>query len=191
MSLRAFVLAVLAATPTFGELSTYTVDSTHSSVGFSIRHLVGDVEGRFREFSGIIKYDPQNIQASSVQFAVRASSISTDNEERDQHLKGAEFFEVDKFPTLSFQSKAVKPRGAGKMDVFGMLTIKGVSKAVQVPCTVPVGPGFKGEVIGVFADLVINREDYGIIWNSKLDRGGTALGDEVRIRIRVEGEKQR
>ncbi|MBX3170353.1 MAG: YceI family protein [Candidatus Eremiobacteraeota bacterium] len=190
MSLKALCLAALLAAPAMAELTTYQVDPVHSSVTFTIRHLVSEVEGRFRDFEGTVKYDPKNVPASSVNFTVKANSIFTDNEKRDGHLKGDDFFAVEKFPTLTFQSKTVKARGAGKLEVFGNLTIKGTSKAVQVPCTVAVGQGPKGEVIGVVGEFAINRKDYGIVYNQTLDKGGTALGDDVKIKIRVEGAKK-
>ena len=190
MSLKALALAALLAAPGFAEVSTYQVDPAHSSVTFTIRHLVSEVEGRFREFDGTVKYDPQNVAGSSVNFTVKSASIFTDNEKRDGHLKGDDFFSVEKFPTLTFESKTVKARGAGKLEVFGNMTIKGTTKAVQVPCTIAVGQGPKGEVIGVVGEFTINRKDYGIIYNQTLDKGGTALGDDVAIKIRVEGHKK-
>ena len=174
MSLKALALAALLAAPGFAEVSTYQVDPAHSSVTFTIRHLVSEVEGRFREFDGTVK----------------SASIFTDNEKRDGHLKGDDFFSVEKFPTLTFESKTVKARGAGKLEVFGNMTIKGTTKAVQVPCTIAVGQGPKGEVIGVVGEFTINRKDYGIVYNQTLDKGGTALGDNVAIKIRVEGNKK-
>jgi polyisoprenoid-binding protein YceI len=176
--------------PAAAEVSTYEIDPAHTNVTFTIRHLVSEVEGRFREFEGVVKYDPKNVASSSVEFTVKANSIWTDNEKRDTHLKSDDFFSVEKFPTLSFQSKSVKARGPGKLDVFGNLTIKGVTKAVQFPCTIVVGQGFKGEVIGVAGEFDINRKDFGIIWNSNLDKGGTALGDDVHIKIRAEAGKK-
>lgn len=190
LRLKALCLAALMAAPAFAELSTYQVDPVHSSVTFTIRHLVSEVEGRFREFEGTVKYDPQNVPASSVNFTVKAASIFTDNDKRDGHLKGEDFFAVDKFPTLTFESKTVKARGAGKLEVFGNMTIKGTTKAVQVPCTIAVGQGPRGEVIGVVGELTINRKDFGIIYNQTLDKGGTALGDDVNIKIRAEGAKK-
>lgn len=190
MSLKALCLAALLAVPALAEVTTYQVDPVHSSVTFSIRHLVSEVEGRFRDFEGTVKYDPKNVPASSVNFTVKANSIFTDNEKRDGHLKGDDFFAADKFPTLTFQSKTVKARGTGKLEVVGNMTIKGTTKAVLVPCTIAVGQGPKGEVIGVVGEFTINRKDYGIIYNQTLDKGGTALGDDVKIKIRVEGAKK-
>lgn len=192
--MKAFCLSALLAAglafPALAAPTTYEVDPAHSSVTFDIRHLVSEVTGRFREFSGTVVYDPANVPASKVNFTIQAKSIFTDNDKRDGHLRSDDFFSVEKFPTLTFASKSVKARGAGKLDVFGTLTIKGVSKAVQVPATIVVGQGPKGEVIGVKGDFAINRKDYGIVYNQTLDKGGTALGDEVTIHVRVEGAKK-
>ena len=170
---------------------TYKVDPVHSSVIFNIRHLVSQVEGRFRDFQGSIAYDAKEVGNSSVEFSVKSDSIFTDNEKRDAHLKGDDFFATAKYPTLTFKSKRVAPRGPGKLDVLGTLTIHGVSKEVLVPVTVlGVGQGFKGEVAGFRSDFSINRKDFGIIWNSNLDKGGSVLGEEVEIRLLVEAARQ-
>jgi polyisoprenoid-binding protein YceI len=177
--------------PASAELSTYEVDPAHSSVVFDVRHLVSQTEGRFREFVGTIKYDPKNVRDSSVEFTVQAKSIFTDNEKRDAHLKGEDFFAVDKYPTLSFKSKKVLPRGSSKLDVLGTLTIKGVSKEVMVPVTIlGIGQGFQGEVAGFRSEFEINRKDFNVIWNRDLDKGGTALGDQVNVRLLVEAGKK-
>jgi polyisoprenoid-binding protein YceI len=169
----------------------YKIDPSHSSVGFSIRHLVSQVEGRFGKFEGQIEMDRQDLKNSQVSFSVDAASINTDNEKRDSHLRGKDFFEVDKFPTLQFKSKRVQPRGADKVEVFGTMTIHGVSKDMSIPVTIlGVGPGFQGEVAGFSSDFTINRKDFGIVWNSNLDKGGSVLGDDVQVRLRVEAARQ-
>lgn len=170
---------------------TYEVDKVHSSIVFNIRHLVSQSEGRFRDFVGTIQYDAKDVRQSSVEFTVQASSIFTDNEKRDAHLRGDDFFAVDKHPTLTFKSKRVMPRGENQMDVLGTLTMRGVSKDVMVPVTVlGVGPGPRGEVAGFRTDFKLNRKDYGIVWNSTLDKGGSVLGDEVEVRLLVEAGRK-
>ncbi len=171
--------------------AAYKVDPAHSSIVFNVRHLVSQVEGRFRDFEGTINYDAKNLKNSSVEFSVKADSIFTDNEKRDAHLKNDDFFAVDKYPTLSFKSKRVVPRGDNKFEVLGTMTIRGVAKEVMVPVQLlGVGPGFQGEVAGFRSDFTINRKDYGIIWNRNLDKGGSVLGDEVSVRLLVEAGKQ-
>ena len=171
--------------------ATYKVDPAHSSIVFNIRHLVSQVEGRFRDFQGSIQYDAKNIKDSSVEFTVKADSIFTDNEKRDAHLKNDDFFAVDKYPTLSFKSKKVVPRGENKFEVLGTMTIRGVSKDMMVPVQLlGVGPGFQGEVAGFRSDFTIQRKDFGIVWNRNLDKGGSVLGDSVDVRLLVEAGKQ-
>ena len=191
MFYKSLVLAAVLTATGWAQPATYKVDPAHSSVVFNIRHLVSQVEGRFRDFQGSIDYDQKNPRNSKVNFTVQADSIFTDNEKRDAHLKGDDFFAVDKYPSLSFQSKKVLPRGQNKLEVLGTLTIHGISKEVLVPVQLlGVGPGFQGEVAGFRSDFSINRKDYGIVWNSKLDKGGSVLGDEVEIRLLVEAGKQ-
>ena len=190
--MKRWILGLLALS-TIGasaEPATYKVDTAHSSIIFNIRHLVSQVEGRFRVFDGSIAYDAANVSNSSVEFTVKTDSIFTDNEKRDAHLKSDDFFSAEKFPTLTFKSKRVVARGKNKMDVLGTLTMRGVSKEVMVPVTVlGVGPGFQGEVAGFRSDFTVNRKDYGIVWNKNLDKGGSVLGDDVDVKLLVEADR--
>lgn len=189
--LKSLILTAALAMPALAAPVNYEVDKVHSSIVFNVRHLVSQAEGRFRDFAGTIKYDAQDVKQSSVEFTVQAASIFTDNEKRDAHLKSDDFFAVEKYPTLSFKSKRVVSRGENKLDVLGTLTIRGVSKEVMVPVTIlGVGPGMRGEVAGFRSDFKVNRKDYGIVWNSNLDKGGTVLGDEVEVRLLVEAGRK-
>lgn len=186
-------LCLLATTVlgSYAENATYKVDPSHSSVVFNIRHLVSQVEGRFRDFEGTISMDPKNLAKGSVEFTVKADSVFTDNDKRDAHLKGDDFFAVDKFPTLSFKSSKVVARGANKFEVIGNMTMHGVTKAMSIPVTLlGVGQGFKGEVAGFRSEFTLNRKDFGLVWNANLDKGGSVLGDEVTVRLLVEAGKK-
>ncbi len=166
---------------------SYKVDPAHSSVGFSIRHFVSDVAGRFKDFTGSVVYDTKNPAASSVQFTIQAASIDTDNDARNNHLKSPDFFDVAKFPTLSFTSSKVDTSGGSTLSVTGALTIKGVTKTVTIP--VKVGGVMKtadGWKAGFSSTFTINRMDYGVSWNRAAEGGGSILGDDVEITIRVE-----
>jgi polyisoprenoid-binding protein YceI len=166
---------------------TYKVDPAHSSVGFSIRHFVSDVAGRFKDFTGSVVYDAKNPAASSVQFTIQAASIDTDNDARNNHLKSPDFFDAAKFPTLSFTSSKVDSSGGSTLSVTGALTIKGVTKTVTIP--VKVGGVMKtadGWKAGFTSTFTINRMDYGVSWNRAAEGGGSILGDDVEITIRVE-----
>lgn len=176
--------SVAAAEPT-----AYKVDPAHSAVSFTIRHFVSNVPGRFGDFNGVIKYDKQNPAASSVEFTVKAASINTDNADRDNHLKSADFFDVEKFPTLTFASTKVAAKDADTLDVTGNLTIHGVTKQVTIPVDV-LGTikGPRGEKAGFETAFTINRKEYGVIWNRVLDAGGTVLGEDVKVNIAIEAD---
>jgi polyisoprenoid-binding protein YceI len=190
MSKRFVVAALLAlALPALASAApvVYKVDPDHSSVGFSIRHFVSNVQGRFKDFDGTVKYDKQNPAASTVEFTAKVDSIDTDNKDRDNHLKSPDFFDAAKFPTMTFTSTAVKPKDANTLDVTGNLTIHGVTKAVTIPVSVLGTVATKGgEKAGFESNFTIDRKDYGVQWNRVLDTGGTMLGNDVKIGISVE-----
>jgi polyisoprenoid-binding protein YceI len=180
--MAAVLPAAAAAQPT-----TYKVDPTHSSVGFSIRHFISDVPGRFKDFSGTVVYDAGTPAASSVQFSIKAASIATDNDARDNHLKSPDFFDAAKYPTLEFASTKVVSAGANQLSVTGNLTIKGVTKSITIP--VKVGGVMKqgeSQKAGFSTTFTINRQDYNVAWNKVVEGGGAMLGDDVEITIRIE-----
>jgi polyisoprenoid-binding protein YceI len=170
---------------------TFTFDKNHSQVSFKIRHVVSKVEGRFREYDGTIWIDRQNPAASKVELTIQTASIDTGTADRDKHLRSADFFDVEKYPTITFKSTKVEPKGNGSFVVTGDFTMHGVTKPVQVGVK---SGGFakmgKGEKAGFEAGATLNRKDYGIIWNKTLDQGGALLGDEVEIVVQVEANKK-
>ncbi|HET9229416.1 MAG TPA: YceI family protein [Thermoanaerobaculia bacterium] len=171
--------------------AVYKVDSDHSGVSFTIRHFVSNVPGRFKDFDGVIKYDAKNPAASTVNFTIQAASIDTDNTDRDNHLRGADFFDVEKFPTLTFSSTSVKAVDADTLEVTGDLTMKGQTRKVTVPVDV-LGSvkTARGEKAGFETAFKLDRKEYGITWNRALDTGGAILGDEVKINISIEADRQ-
>lgn len=179
----AFVTAASAAP------ATWTIDPNHSEVGFTIRHFFSKVPGNFEKFSGAIVYDPQKPEASSVKVDIDPNSINTRNEKRDNHLRSEDFFDVAKFPTLTFVSTKVAAAGEGKLKVDGNLTMHGVTKPVTLDVTfLGAGPSMNGEQRSGFTAVAkVNRKDFGILWNKTLDQGGTMLGDDVDINLSVEG----
>jgi polyisoprenoid-binding protein YceI len=181
--------ALIAATA--GAAETYTFDKAHSDVSFQIRHFLSKVRGRFTDFDGTIVADRAKPEASSVEFTVKATSIDTDNENRDKDLRSANFFEVEKFPDITFKSTKVVARGQDRYDVTGNLTMHGVTKEITLPVaflgTVNTG---RGEKAGFETSITLNRKDYGIVWNRVLDSGGTTLGDDVLVSINVEANKK-
>lgn len=183
------VLAALAAIllqPASAAVETYKADPVHSNVDFSIRHFFSKVSGRFAKFESTIVVDRENLEKSSVEATIDAASIDTDNEKRDTHLKSADFFEVAKYPTITFKSKTWKKTGENTFDVTGDLTIKDVTKEVVLKVTaLGFGPGMKGAMLsGWEATTKINRFDYNVNWGK--DMAVSPLGEEVEIRIGVE-----
>lgn len=180
------ILTLLLALPAVAAAAdTYNVDTAHSTVGFSVRHIFTRVPGEFNDFAGTIVYDAANPAGSSVDFTVQAASIDTDNERRDGHLKSADFFDVENHPTLTFKSKKVAGSG-DDLQVTGDLTIRGVTKEVTVPVEVLGAAGGKA---GFAAEFKIDRLAYGVTWNRAMEGGGAMLDDEVTIRIDVEADK--
>jgi len=190
-ALAALALAGLFATasPVSAAPVTWTIDPNHSTVGFTIRHFFGKVPGSFSKFSGTVVYDPDKPEGSTTTVEIDASTITTNNPMRDGDLKGEEFFNVEKFPKLTFVSTKVTKTGDNQLSVEGNLTMRGVTKPVTLAVTfLGSGPGFNGEMrAGFDASTKINRKDYGIVWNKTLDQGGTMLGDDVDIKIGIEG----
>ena len=171
---------------------TFKIDPVHSSVGFSIRHLVSNVKGRFTDFSGTIVYDPGKIENSSVNVTIKTASIDTDHENRDNHLRSPDFFDAEKNPEITFQSTKVVKKGK-KFLVQGTLNLHGVEKNVSFPCQIlGTMKDPKGNArAGFEAELSLNRKDFGIIWNRTLDQGGLMLGEEVKIMLAVEAIEEK
>ncbi len=180
--------AVLLAALPLAWASSYKIDTAHTTVLFSIRHLFTDVQGKFNKFEGKIEYDPENPAASSVSFTVDANSIDTSNEKRDGHLRSPDFFDVEKYPTLSFKSTKVEEKGKRTLEVTGDFTLHGVTKSITVPVKVlgVIDSKDFGRKAGFSTSFTIDRQDYGLKWNKAFDVGGTVLGDEVKIDINIE-----
>lgn len=171
---------------------TWVIDKNHSSASFQVRHLVSKVGGHFGDFSGTIVADAAKPDNSSVEFTVKTTSIDTDNDRRDTHLRSADFFEVEKYPEITFKSTKVTPKGDNKFDVAGTLTMHGVAKPVTLPVSFLGSikdPG-GNEKAGFETQITLNRKDYGINWNKALDAGGMMLSDDVLVTINIEAGKQ-
>lgn len=172
--------------------TTYTIDPAHSDVSFKIRHLIANVAGQFAEFDGTISADWDNLEASSVRFAIKAASIDTRNEDRDKHLRSADFFDVEKHPEITFVSDRITKAGDNSYSVTGKLTMHGVTKEVTLPVT------YLGEMTdpwgnvkaGFALSTTLDRTAYGIVWNKALETGGFLLGEDVEIEINLEVAKE-
>jgi polyisoprenoid-binding protein YceI len=173
--------------------SVFEIDSAHSSIGFSIRHLFTMVPGRFDKFSASFAYDEGAPENSSAAFTIDAASVNTDNTKRDGHLRNPDFFNVEKFPTLTFKStKVEKTDQRNVYKVTGDFTMLGVTKPVTVQVeVVGIGPDGFGNTKGGFQVTgSINRKDFGMVWNKALDTGNTLLGDEVKFQVSIEAVKK-
>ncbi len=168
---------------------TWTIDAAHSGVHFTVRHMVvSKVRGKFGRFSGTITYDAARPAASSVVATIDVSSIDTGVEQRDGHLKSADFFDAARFPEMTFRSKHAEPAGADRLRLTGDLTIRGVTREVSLD--VELGGRAKdpwgGERVGFSARTSLDRKEFGLTWNQALEAGGVLVGDRVDIELEVE-----
>ena len=168
--------------------TTYSIDKAHSEVTFQVRHLITKVRGRFSEFEGTIEFDEQQPQRSSVSFTIQAASIDTNEKDRDTHLRSADFFEVEKYPTLTFRSTEIKTDGGNEYDLVGDLTIHGVTRRVSFDTTFlgKAKDPWGNERIAFEAETTVNRKEFGLLWNAALETGGFLVGDEVKISLSLQ-----
>ena len=176
------------STATANSVRTFSIDKAHSDVTFLVRHLITRVSGRFTDYSGTIEFDRDNPSQSKVAFTIQAASIDTAEPKRDEHLRSDDFFSAEKFPTLSFRSTKISPRGGDLYDVEGDLTIRDVTRRIVLPVT-HLGTAkdpWGNEKLAFEAETKINRKDFGLNWNAALETGGFLVGDEVKISIQVQ-----
>ncbi|MFZ1362244.1 MAG: YceI family protein [Candidatus Nanopelagicales bacterium] len=171
---------------------SYTVDDSHSSVGFVARHaMVTKVRGKFNEYSVNFTLDADNPENSSAKVEIQVASVDTGNEQRDGHLRTNEFFDLENYPTINFESTSIKQTGDDSFDVTGNLQIKDVTKEITIPFT------FEGQVtdpwgnlrVGFEGGVDVNRKDWNIVWNNPLDGGGVLVGDKVRLEFDLSAVK--
>ncbi len=187
--LAAAVLAIFAA-PARAQTTAWEIDSTHASAQFSVRHfMVSNVRGDFSGVKGTVLWNEKDAAHSGVNATVDVATVFTRDAQRDAHLKSADFFDVGKYPTMSFQSKSVTRAADGKLKVAGDLTLHGVTKEVVFDVDGPRTPlkDLWGNTrSGLQATAQINRKDFGLKWNRALETGGVAVGEEVAITIDLE-----
>ena len=170
----------------------WNIDPNHSIASFTVTHLmVSTVPGSFGKMTGLITYDGKDLATLSADVTIDATTISTNNERRDTHLKSPDFFEVAKYPTLTFKSKKVVPGAAGKFQLVGDLTMHGVTKEVtfDVEGPTPVVNAGRNFVVGANATTKIKRSDWGLTWNRAIEAGGVTVSDEVKITLGIEANK--
>ena len=189
------MLFALAALLVPAHAATYEVDAAHSTIGFSVTHMsVSTVRGVFGTVSGTIEYDPANVAASRFSGTVGVASVDTNNNDRDAHLKNADFFDVAKFPEMKFVSKSVRNVTADAFEIVGDLTIRGVTREVVFKAKKlaadKVDP-WGNTKSGTTATATINRQDFGVSWNKALDQGGWVVSDEVNVELLLELTKRK
>lgn len=183
--MRTTLIFILLASAMFAD--TYSIDGAHTAANFSVRHMmVSNVRGQLGKTSGTVEYDPKNITTSKVTARIDLDGINTNQPKRDAHLKSPDFFDIAKYPTLSFESTKWWKEG-DKTKIAGNLTLHGVTKPVILEAD--ISPAIKetgGTRIGAQATTKINRKDFGLTWNRTVEAGGVAVGDEVLITLDIE-----
>jgi polyisoprenoid-binding protein YceI len=183
---------IMSTTATAPEtkVSTWNVDPVHSVVEFKVKHMmISNVKGQFTGVSGVLTLDETDVTKSRVEATIDASTINTRDPQRDTHLKSADFLDVEKYPTLTFQSTSVKRTGADEGTVTGELTIHGVTREVVFQVEGPTLPSKDpwGHIrLGLSATTKISRKEFGLTWNAALEAGGLLVGDEVTITLDVQ-----
>jgi polyisoprenoid-binding protein YceI len=191
--LTAFAVAVLVSASAFAA-DTFNIDRSHSNATFKVRHMMSSTTGNFGDFKGVVVVDREAPAKSSVEFTISAASINTGTEDRDKHLRSADFFDVAQYPEITFKSTKVEPTKTKDLyNVTGNFSLHGVTKVVTLPVTFlgfakdPWG----NERAGFELQTTIDRKDYNMTWNKVLDQGGMLLSDEVKIDINLEVVKKK
>jgi polyisoprenoid-binding protein YceI len=181
-------MTTLTATPT--TVSTWNIDPSHSVAEFKVKHMmISNVKGQFTGVSGTLNLDEADLANSKIEATIDAASISTGDAQRDAHLKSADFFDAEKFPTLGFKSARITRKGDDELVAEGELTIHGVTRSVRFVVEGPTAAGkdpWGNTRIGVSATTKINRKDYGLTWNAALETGGILVGEDVTITLDVQ-----
>lgn len=172
---------------------TWELDPSHTTLGFVARHaMLTKVRGKFNEFSGTIDIDGANPSGSTTSVTVSAASFTTENEQRDGHVKSPDFLDVENFPNLTFTSTSIKETGANSFVLAGDLTVKDVTRPVELEVlfTGVGGDPWGGTRVGFEASTEISRKDFGLTWNMPLDTGGVLVSDKIRLELDVQAVKK-
>lgn len=188
------ILGILMSAFVFGTLSTqaqaanYSVDHSHSTIGFAVGHMsVGKTRGSFNDYKANFYYDPSDLSSFTADVSIDVNSIDTKNEGRDNHLRSPDFFDTTNFPKITFKSNRLEKRGGGHV-IVGDLTIRDVTKQLTIPVQLagPVDSPMGFTAMGITAETVINRQDFGVSWSKSLDSGGLVVDDMVTLVIEIE-----
>ncbi|HXM63474.1 MAG TPA: YceI family protein [Terriglobales bacterium] len=181
-------MTTLAAPQT--AITTWKIDSVHSVAEFKVKHMmISNVKGQFTRLEGVLALDETALTNSHIEASIEAASINTRDDQRDAHLKSADFFDVEKFPTLSFKSIRITRVADGELAVAGELTIHGVTRSVQFTVEGPTAATkdpWGNTRVGLSATTKISRKDFGLTWNATLETGGFLVGDEVTVTLDVQ-----
>jgi len=172
-------------------MAQWTIDAAHSEVKFKVKHLViSTVTGQFKSIRGTVKAGKPDFSDARIQFEADVDSISTNNEQRDGHLKSADFFDAAKYPTLSFVSTSIRPKSDDSYLLTGDMTIRGTKRSITLDVTYNgTVKGFEGDVAAFEISGKLYRQDFGLRWNAMTETGGVVVSDEVKLDIAVELKK--
>jgi len=181
--------ALLAST-LFAQAPAWQIDSAHSAAQFAVTHMmVSTVRGQFNKLTGTVNWDGKSFSSASVEVVIDTASVDTREAKRDDHLRSADFFDVAKFPTMTFKSTRIEPAGQGRLRMTGDMTMRGVTRPVvfEVSGPTPAIKDMGGNLrAGASATTTINRKEFGLLWNRTLDAGGVVVGDEVTVTVDIE-----
>lgn len=184
------VLSVLLLIPALAGAGTWTIDPEHSTLQFKVRHMmVTNVTGVFEKFRGTVEIDDQDLAKSKAEIVIDTASLNTRVEKRDEHLRSADFFDVGRYPTMTFVSRNVVADGPERLRITGDLTIRGISRPVLLQVEGPTGVSkdpWGNLRRGASVTTKLYRQDYGMTWNKTLETGGVAVGDEVQVALEIE-----
>ncbi|GMA52201.1 polyisoprenoid-binding protein [Alicyclobacillus contaminans] len=173
--------------------ANWAIDVAHSNIEFSVKHMMfSTVRGSFKQFDATVVADPEDLTSAEIEFTIDVASIDTGNNDRDVHLRSADFFDVEKFPKITFQATQIVKTGADQYDVTGDLTLHGVTRSETFKVTFE-GQGkdpWGNEKVGFSAQGKLNRSDYGLTWNAALETGGVLVSDQVKFELDIQAAKQ-
>lgn len=169
--------------------SNWTIDPSHSEIGFKVKHMMfTNVSGKFNEFQATIENEDDRFETSEISFSAQVSSVDTSNIDRDNHLRSADFFDIDSFPTISFKSTGVTKVNEGQFEVAGDLTIKNVTQNInlEVEYSGLMKDPWGATKVGISLSGKINRKEFGLTWNTSLETGGVLVGEDVKLTAEVQ-----
>lgn len=174
-------------------MTKWTIDTVHSSVEFSVRHMMmAKVKGVFHQFDANIEADPTDLTTANIDFTIQTASVDTRNEDRDNHLRSADFFDTESHPTLTFRATQITQKGDGEYEITGDVTLRGVTRKETFYADYE-GQGkdpWGNEKVGFSVEGKIKRSDYGLTWNAALETGGVLVSDEVKITLDIQASRQ-